>query len=251
MTAAELLWLDECARHGVKAPAAEEMFVYTDKDESPLSRHLNAIVPVSFACVGERIVVSVYPSIRSLVCPVIEKYRSEMALFSPEAFSSLDAALRPYLADFGYRPSAFPSRYGVSLLHDDAAAVHSSVILRGTVQMTDALSGMKNLTSMKTADCIVRGSFAHILNGEIVCIASVNRVSDMERCVEIGVECAPDHRRHGYAQSCVAALTKMLCGEEKAVLYRHYHTNEASAAVARSVGFCPVGRFFSYTSFAI
>ena len=95
MTAAELLWLDECARHGVNASAAENSFVYTDKDESPLSRHLNAIVPVSFACVGERIVVSAYPSVRSVICPVIEKYRSDMALFSPEAFSSLDAALRP------------------------------------------------------------------------------------------------------------------------------------------------------------
>ena len=251
MTAAELLWLDECARHGVDASDADRSFVFADKDEGPLRRHLNVIVPVSFACVGDRILLSAYPSVRSEAEAVFEKYRSADALFSAESFSALDAALRPYLSAWGYRGAAFPSRYGVSLLLEDASAVDISHIQQGTVRMTDALRGMKNLTSMKTADCISRGAFAHIVNGEIVCISSVNRVSDMEVCVEIGVECAPGHRRNGYARSCTAALTQMLCGDDKAVLYRHYHTNEASAAVARAVGFEPVGRFFSYTSFAI
>lgn len=251
MTAAELLWLDECARHGVGMSDAERAFVYADKDEAPLTRHLNVIVPVSYACVGEKILISAYPSVRSEIEAFIKKNCSCEMLFSAEAFSALDAMLRPYLSGWGYRGAVFPSRYGVSLLLDDATRVRGACILSGTVRMTDALRGMKNLTSMKTADCITRGAFAHIVNGEIVCVASVNRVSDPERCAEIGVECAPGHRRHGYASSCAAALTQMLCREGKVALYRHYHTNEASAAVARAVGFQPVGRFFSYTSFAI
>lgn len=250
MTAAELLWQDECARHGAAA-TAEDRFVLADKDEAPLARHLNVVVPVSLACVGDRVIASVCPSVRSDMLPFFEKYRSCDTLFSDEAFAELDSLLRPHLAAWGYKPSAFPARYGISLLQDSADAVPLSPILDGTVRITGDMCRMHNLTSMKTGDCAARGSFAHIVNGEIVCIASVNRVSDMERCVEIGVECAPEHRRRGYASSCVCALTRMLCGEGKVVLYRHYHANTGSAAVAKSAGFVPQGRFFSYTSFAI
>ena len=251
MTAEALLWLDECTRHGVDASAAECSLVMADKDETPLKRHLNAIVPVSFACVGERMIVSAYPSVRSAIDAHFEKYRSPDALFSAEAFAALDRALRPHLAAWGYKPAMFPSRYGISLVQDDASAVSSDCILSDTVCVTDALCQMKNLTSMKPADCAARGAYAQIADGQIVCIASVNRVSDLERCVEIGVECAPDYRRRGYAASCVRALTRDLCEGGNVVLYRHYHTNIGSAAVARAAGFRPVGRFFSYTSFAI
>jgi hypothetical protein len=251
MTAETLLWQDECARHGVDASAAECSLVMADKDETPLKRHLNAIVPVSFACVGERMIVSAYPSVRSVIDAHFEKYRSHDALFSEDAFSALDRALRPRLAAWGYKPAMFPSRYGISLVQDDASAVSSDCILSDTVCVTDALCQMKNLTSMKLADCAARGAYAQIADGQIVCIASVNRVSDLERCVEIGVECAPDYRRRGYAASCVRALTRDLCEGGNVVLYRHYHTNIGSAAVARAAGFRPVGRFFSYTSFAI
>jgi len=252
VTAAEYLWLDECARHGADAASMTDGgILLADKEEAPLSRHLNIIVPVSFACVGDAVIASAYPSARSVMTAHFEKYRSADALFSDAAFAALDTALRPYLAAWGYKPSAFWARYGISLVQDDAAAVDVSAILCGTVRMTEAMCGMKNHTSMKSDDCIRRGAFAHTVNGEIVCMASVNRVSEVEHCVEIGVECAKDWRRCGFARSCVAALARALCEEGQIVLYRHYHTNTGSAAVARSVGFRPVGRFFSYTSFAI
>ena len=251
MTAEALLWLDECTRHGVGASAAEESFVFADKDEAPLKRHLNAIVPASFSCVGERVLVSAYPSVRSLLCAHCVKYRSYVALFSEDAFAALDRALRPHLAAWGYKPAMFPSRYGISLIQDTADALYVSSVLDGTKRLTEELFPLKNLTSMKPADCAARGAYAQIADGQIVCIASVNRVSDLERCVEIGVECAPDYRRRGYAASCVRALTRDLCEGGNVVLYRHYHTNIGSAAVARAAGFRPVGRFFSYTSFAI
>ncbi len=251
MTAEALLFSDECMRHGVDPTAVKNAFVFADKDESPRMRHLNAIVPVSFACVGDAVIASAYPSMRSIVLPHFEKYRSADTLFSENAFVSLDCMLRPYLTEWGYKPAMFPSRFGISLVQDDASAVRSGCILSDTVCVTDALCRMKNLTSMKTADCAARGAYAQIADGQIVCIASVNRVSDLERCIEIGVECAPDYRRRGYAASCVCALTRDLCEGGNVVLYRHYHTNIGSAAVARTAGFRPVGRFFSYTSFAI
>ena len=250
MTAAELLWQDECARHGVD-PSAAGRFVFAEKDEAPLVRHLNAVVPVSFACVGERVIASAYPRIRSDIAAFTEKYCSYDTLFSDEALAELDSLLRPHLAAWGYKPSAFPARYGISLVQDDADAVPLSPILSGTVRITGDMCRMNNLTSMKPGDCAARGAYAHVVGGELVCIASVNRVSGADRCVEIGVECAPEHRRCGYASSCVCALTRMLCGEGKVVLYRHYHTNTGSAVVAKSAGFVPQGRFFSYTSFAI
>ena len=92
-----LLWQDECARHGVDASAEHTPFFLADKDEKPLQRHLNAIVPVSFACVGDRITASVYPKIRSDINAHFEKYRSSDALFSEEAFAALDVLLRPHL----------------------------------------------------------------------------------------------------------------------------------------------------------
>lgn len=251
MTAQVLLWQDECARHGVNASAAEESFVFADKDEAPLKRHLNAVVPVSFSCVGEHMLVSAYPSVRSVILAHFEKYRSRDALFAEDAFASLDSALRPHLAAWGYKPCMFPSRYGISLVQDTADAIPVQSILDGTKRLTEALFPLKNLTSMKPEDCAVRGSYAQIADGQIVCIASVNRVSGTERCVEIGVECAPAYRRRGYAASCVCALTRDLCAAGQVVLYRHYHTNVGSAAVAEAAGFRPVGRFFSYTSFAI
>lgn len=251
MTSKALLWQDECARHGADAAAFQCGFVLADKDESPRMRHLNAIVPVSFACVGDAVIASVYPSICSDLTRYFEKYRSSDALFSDAAFAELDRRLRPHLAEWGYRASMFPSRYGISLLQENAASVPASEILDGTVRMTEAVVNIPNCTSMKSSDCAARGAYAQIADGQIVCIASVNRVSDMEQCVEIGVECAPDYRRRGYAASCVCALTRDLCAAGQVVLYRHYHTNVGSAAVARAAGFTPVGRFFSYTSFAI
>lgn len=250
MAAERLLWLDECERHGADPALAADGFLIADKDEVPLARHLNVIVPVSFACVGAMTVMSVYPSIRSVILPHFEKYRSHNALFSEEAFASLDRALRPYLSGWGYKPAMFPARYGVSLLQDDPSAVPSDV-LDGTHRMTAALQYTKNHTSMHPADCILRGAYAQIVGGEIVCIAAVNRVSGVERCVEIGVECAPAWRRQGYARSCIRALTRELSEDGKVVLYRHYHTNIGSAAVAKSAAFRPAGRFFAYTSFAM
>lgn len=251
MTAEALLFLDECARHGLDPALADDGFVFACKDESPRTRHLNVIVPVSFACVGDAVIASAYPSVRSALMPHFEKYCSPDALFSEDSFSDLDRVLRPYLSAWGYKPAMFPSRYGISLLQDDASHLDASSILDGTVRMTEDLCGMKNHTSMRCADCILRGAYAHTVRGEIAAVASVNRVSGVGHCVEIGVECAPEYRRRGYARSCVCALTRELCGAGKVVLYRHYHTNQGSAAVAKSAGFRPAGRFFSYTSFAI
>lgn len=251
MTAEALFLRDECERHGVDAAAVRGDFVLADKDETPLARHLNVIVPVSFACVGDAVAASAYPRIRSDITEHFKKYRSSDALFSDDAFVELDRILRPYLAEWGYRASMFSSRYGISLFQDDPTAISASAILDGTVRMTEAVVGMKNCTSMKPEDCAARGAYAQIADDQIVCMASVNRVSGAERCVEIGVECAPAYRRRGYAASCVCALTKELCAAGNVVLYRHYHTNVGSAAVAKAAGFRPVGRFFSYTSFAI
>lgn len=250
MRAEDLLWQDECARHGTDAAPAAGISL-GDKEEGVLRRHLNVIVPVSFACVGDAVTAASYPTVRSITAAHLRKYCSPEALFSDASFASLDTALRPYLASWGYAPAKFPARYGVSLAADRNSVIPADAVIDGTVQLTDRLCGAKNHTSMKLSDCAARGAFVHMADGEIVCIASVNGVAGGERCVEIGVECAPAYRRRGYARSCVCALTGMLLSRGDVVLYRHYSTNTGSAAVARTSGFRPIGRFFSYTSFAI
>ena len=240
---------DECARHGVDAaqfPSAE--MVFADKDTRTLARHLNAIVPVSFAAVGEDRMLSCYPCLRAPLEMLLAGVTAD-ALFSAEVLGEVDALLRPYLAEWGYRPSPFAQRYGISCLQDDAAAVPAARILPLTRRLTADDAGLANRTSMKLSDCAARGAFACIADGYAVCVASVNRVSGAERCVEIGVECAPEYRRRGYALSCVCALTQALCADGLCVLYRHYSTNVGSAAVARGAGFVPAGRFFTYTAF--
>lgn len=245
------LFLDECARHGVEAarfPSSETVFAA--KDTRALARHLNAIVPVSFAAVGEDRMLSCYPCLRAPLETLLAGVGAD-ALFSVGVLGDVDALLRPYLAEWGYRPSPFAQRYGISCLQDDAAAVPAERILPLTRRLTADDAKLANRTSMKLSDCASRGAFVCIAEDAVVCIASVNRAGGAERCVEIGVECAPDYRRRGYALSCVCALTQALCADGLCVLYRHYSTNTGSAAVAHSAGFVPVGRFFTYTAFAV
>ena len=75
---------DECARHGVDAaqfPSAE--MVFADKDTRTLARHLNAIVPVSFAAVGEDRMLSCYPCLRAPLEMLLAGVTAD-ALFPPK-----------------------------------------------------------------------------------------------------------------------------------------------------------------------
>lgn len=239
------LYLDYCRRHNVQ-PDESAPLLLGDKDPTPLARRLNVIVPVSYAVMGERVIASAYPVLRTEFAAFLHTHGEN--LFSDGAFSALDGLLLPYAAPWGYMAGMFAHRYAYSCVLSDPDAVHADCILPQTARLTPDRTKRPSLVTMNTTDCAARGAYC-IENeaGEICAIASVNRVSGAAHCVEIGVECAPAYRRRGYASSCVAALSRDLTREGKTVLYQHYHTNRGSAAVAKRVGFTVAGRFFAYS----
>ena len=251
MTAAELRLLsDERARHHTADLCADADIAIGEKDARALERRLNVIVPLSFSLVSGKRTASCFVQVRDVLDVHFSNFYTEEALFSEQAFRALDAAMQPYLDTWGYRTPRIFGQWGRMLLQDRADAVPVSRILADTRRMTADSASYPNLTSMKTADCIARGAYMHIADGQIVCVAAVNQSGGVGECVEIGVECAPAYRRQGLAVSCVCALTEELCREGKTVLWRHYHTNIASAKTAESAGFLQAGRFFAYTCFA-
>ncbi len=242
------LYLDYCLRHGV-TPDPASAYLLGDKDATPLVRRLNAIIPVSYAETQGRVIASCYPALRGKAEAFLSRWNGAGAsLFSEAAFRALDDALSAEKEAWGYRCAPLWCRYAVSCAADPTAKCHWDAILPGTVRLSPDNLPQKSLVSMKLSDCAARGAYAILTEaGEVCAIASVNRVSDAQHCVEIGVECAPLYRRRGYASSCTAALTKALTDEGKTVLYQYYHTNTGSGAVAARVGFVPCGRFFAYS----
>lgn len=258
------LFDDYCSRHGVAVchNVAETDFdpagiALSQKDDTPLARGLNVIVPVSFAETGGYCTASCYGVLTDEVSAHLHKYREN--LFSDAALEALDRLLRPHLDAWGYEPSRFAHRWAYSCIQDNADNIPRDRILPGTVRLSpdvlptrNGLISINSLVSMNLSDCAARGAYAVFADDRkdtVVCIASVNRTIGAEHCTEIGVECAPAYRRRGYAVSCVAALARELVSEGKTVLYQYYHTNTASAAVARCAGFVPAGRFFTYSAF--
>lgn len=257
MTRAVLRYLsDECARHGVAhipartvhGPGEKYRAFVGKRDDTALTRRLNVIVPLSFSLTEGVLAASCYAGVEDVLHRHFARYPTEDALFSDEAFAALNCAMEPYLSAWGYGVPRLHGRWGWAYLQTDAQAPPRERILAGTRLLNEADLGIGNRTTMKLSDCIRHGAYAHTVGGEAVCIAAVN--SGAGDLAEIGVECAVDHRRRGYAVSCVCALTSHLCEARRTVLYRHYHTNAASAATAEAAGFCRVGRFFAYSCFA-
>jgi len=246
------LLLDVCRHHRVTLTEdGRDGVLIGQKDDAPLQRRLNAIIPVSFACIDGVRVASGYPAVSHALNAHMTEYRD--TLFSDRSLTSLHRALIPYLTEWGYRPSPFYLRYGIACLFGPTTPVptEQSPAPAQLCRLGEQHLRLRNLTSMKISDCVARGAFGCVEDGAICAVAAVNSSSDAEHCVEIGVECAPDYRRRGFALASVRALTDMLTAEGKTVLYRYYVTNTASAAVAARAGFVPAGGFFAYTAFRV
>lgn len=80
-------------------------------------------------------------------------------------------------------------------------------------------------------------SFATVLDGMIVSIASENPYREEENTVNIGVETAEEHKNRGYGASNVAALTYYLLDTGMTVEYTVDNENEVSIRLAEKVGF--------------
>ncbi len=251
------LYEDYLKRHNLPSNAVPtDGILLGEKDTKPLLRGLDTIIPVSFGVTETVCIASCYPCLREEFSSLLTHMRERGDdLFSVKGLSEIDQFLRPYLAEWGYRPSPFVHRYAVSCVLDDIAAVRVDRILPATRRPETAdVPYLRSFVTMKLSDCAARGAYVMMASDApdtVACIASVNRVSGTEHFTEIGVECAPAYRGRGWATSCVAALAYDLLSHGEAVLYQHYCTNFASAAVASRAGFVPRGRFFAYSAFRL
>ena len=79
-----------------------------------------------------------------------------------------------------------------------------------------------------------RAVFGVIVGGEIVAACEASR--ENERAAEAWVRTVSAYRRHGYAKQVTAAWAHAMQQQGKVPFYSHSLENEASAAVARSLG---------------
>jgi RimJ/RimL family protein N-acetyltransferase len=77
----------------------------------------------------------------------------------------------------------------------------------------------------------------------VVSVAFAHRAGILEdRVADIGVETAAGYRRRGYAQAAVAALVGHFTQRGGEARYGCSPSNQASMAIAQSVGFVPYGK---------
>ena len=218
-----------------------------EKDDLPLRRRLNAVVPVSFAETDGFLFACAYPAFRDILSRFLERYARDP--FSDEALGQLHLWMREPLADYGYAEDRFYSRWAVSCLCEDPGKVPKDILPGLRLLTPDDDGTLGNRTTMKLSDCIARTAAAVIRDGCVVSIASVNSANGPGACRELGVETAVGFRGRGFAGGVTALLTKTLTERGEVPLYQYYRTNIPSAHTAAHAGLTPVGRFFSYTSF--
>lgn len=88
--------------------------------------------------------------------------------------------------------------------------------------------------------------FAVVEDGCILAYAGMNDVFYSDNSVEISVETAPDCRRRGYGEACVAALTEHLVSKGITVRYKCSMDNTPSCALAEKLGFRLDGARYSF-----
>lgn len=88
---------------------------------------------------------------------------------------------------------------------------------------------------------------AVIKDGRIAAFAAINDISD-DGGLELNVECAPSHRKQGFASSCAAGLANYLISEglTSKVNYKCRKSNEASRKTALRAGFEFTGERFTF-----
>jgi GNAT superfamily N-acetyltransferase len=84
------------------------------------------------------------------------------------------------------------------------------------------------LVVTQQAQCVI------LVDGSPVCWAWSERSDDC--CAEVAVETLPQHRRKGYARQVVAAWAYEVIGSGRTAFYSYQFENEASRALARSLG---------------
>ena len=167
---------------------------------------------------------------------------------SHEAVEWLTDALRPLMEPFGYDEAdtadypLIDYRPGKALLTDTAPAVLIST-LEGERWDGELALDEFALDPSNPADrmAVVRDE-----DGQIVCFAGLNDISEDEGFCEMNVECAETWRGRGFGPACTALLTSYLTGMGERVQYLTSHLNEPSVRCAEKAGLIPAARIFPF-----
>ena len=72
----------------------------------------------------------------------------------------------------------------------------------------------------------------------------VRAASITETLWDVGIDTLEGHRRKGHARACYLALASHLAAQGFSPVWGAYEDNEASLAMAESLGFIPVDEFW-------
>ena len=198
-------------------------------------------IPLSYEMVGGELKVSVFPMFESVAEELASRFGDDP--FSLECFDFLSASISFEMLRRGYIEEKHEKNsWGHVFRYEHAREFPEYV------RECKAEDEENNITSYDIKATVESGRlcFGAEVDGKIVAIAAAHAAEDIDGVLEIGVECALDYRRHGYASACASALASAMAARGITAEYRVRHTNVASVATARSAGFEDVGSYYYY-----
>ena len=175
--------------------------------------------------------------------------RFENEYFEKAALEWLDVNIRDYLEEHGYyREDRGVYRWYHSFVLDDIDALNTSLIRPDTVHLTKKTPSQTLIKANEHLE-LSMPVFATLDKGEVISIATLNPHSEGQMCLEITAETAVSYRRHGYAASNAAALSKYLLENGYSVAYCCSRYNKTSAKIAKKIGFKENGRFYAVDAY--
>ena len=202
---------------------------------------------------GELTSVTTVRSAESAVREYLARYAD--APFSPAATAFLDAALAPLFARFGYEsdPDSPYTTIAFSASAEDAAAIcgeaRNKPLPEGVSLVWCADGEGERYDFSRIDGGADDGGCALAVRGDTV--LAVAGINDLRRdgYSEIYVECAECERRLGLGSACVRLLCSRLFAAGQGVRYETTGDNDASLALARSLGMSEIERIVSFTAF--
>lgn len=223
-------------------------------EDEPLDTGFDMIIPFSVSAGGGNICVTAGKHFRA-VAEEFERRFSDSP-FSLEARDFVFDSLLSILQGSGYSPDrdAFDI-LTVTYILEDLPEIKRDAELCNVIQLSEAeFSEYENLTDFEPDELFFGNEdqlplFAVLDGNTVVAVSAVNgNVSD--GCAEISADTAEEYRRHGFGRTCVTAISAYLLERGISVKYVCFSDNEASCALARSVGFHEVNICFDAVCFA-
>ena len=194
------------------------------------------LIPVNVSTYdGEDAALTCFAEFKETVREYAEKYSG--SLLSRDALGYLFSKVDPVMKARGYS------------MPDDAFEIDLVALLREAPEKGPCAAvnsknarGLENLTGIDIDEAAMlhQEAFVCVEDGKIVSVAVENFCED--GCVEIACETAEGYRGRGYAFSACAALCRDIMDGGYAVKWQCSENNAASVALARKLGFTPVGR---------